>query len=144
MLEMQEREQLMSHLLRLGPKGRYSRFSATLNDAMVAAYVIQTFSASNFYVGFFDQDILRGVVEIHDMGPNGQSAELAFSIELGWRGQGVGARLFAAAVAAARYRSVRFLHIHCLAHNFAMVALLRRFQARMTYEDNEVSAVIAC
>ena len=141
LLTTQDREQFLSHLLRLGPKGRYYRFSMTQTDGMIRAYVAQTFQPANVY---FDQDILRGVVEIHCMDDACQQAELAFSIELGFRGKGLGAQLFTAALTEARRRSVRLLHIHCLAHNFAMLALLRRFHARLQFEDNEVSAELAC
>jgi RimJ/RimL family protein N-acetyltransferase len=144
LLTAQDRDQFLSHLLRLGPKGRYYRFSMAQTDDMIRAYVAQTFHAATLSIGYFDQDILRGVVEIHCMDEACQQAELAFSIELGFRGKGLGAQLFMAAFEEARRRSVRLLHIHCLAHNFAMVALLRRFHARLHFEDNEVSAELAC
>ena len=144
LLTAQDREQFLSHLLRLGPKGRYYRFSMTQTDDMIRAYVAQTFQPANLYIGYFDQTLLRGVVEIHCMDNVCQKAELAFSIELGYRGKGLGAQLFTAALAEARRRSVRLLHIHCLAHNFAMLALLRHFHAHLHFQDNEVSALLAC
>jgi RimJ/RimL family protein N-acetyltransferase len=144
LLTAQDRDPFLSHLLRLGPKGRYYRFSMTQTDDMIRAYVAQTFQPANVSIGFFDQTILRGVVEIHCMDNACQKAELAFSIEWGYRGKGLGAELFTAALAEARRRSVRLLHIHCMAHNFAMFALLRRFHAHLHFEDNEVSAVLAC
>ena len=144
LLTAQDRDPFLSHLLRLGPKRRYYRFSMTQTDDMVRAYVARTFQPANVYIGYFDQDILRGVVEIHCMDDACHKAELAFSIEWGFRGKGLGAQLFVAALEEARRRSVRLLHIHCLAHNFAMLALLRRFHARLQFEDNEVSAELAC
>ena len=144
LLTAQDREQFLSHLLRLGPKGRYYRFSMTQTDDMVRAYVAHTFQSANVSIGYFDQTILRGVVEIHCMDGACQKAELAFSIEWGYRGKGLGAQLFMAALAEARRRSVRLLHIHCLAHNFAMLALLRRFHAHLQFDENDVSAELAC
>ena len=136
--------QVLAHLLRLGPKGRYNRFSIGASDESIENYVAQTFRQTNFYFGFFEQGTLRGLVEVHCMDATCQAAEMAFSIEQGFRGHGIGKRLFATAVALARRRSVRTLHIHCLAHNYVMVSLARAFHARLTFEDNDVSAVIAC
>lgn len=137
-----DRSAFLEHLLRLGPKGRYNRFAMSASDEVIATYVRQHFKPDNFTFGFFDAECLRGVVEAHCMDPHCTGVELAFSIELGWRGQGLGQILFERAVAEARKRGVKTLHIHCLAHNFAMVSLLRLFTHQITIEDNEAYAVI--
>jgi GNAT superfamily N-acetyltransferase len=143
LLGPQDGDQFLAHLLRLGPKGRYNRFASVASDAMITEYAAQNFKLPNFYYGYFDQGLLRGVVEMHGMDSTGQSVEMAFSLELGWRGRGLGMALFARAVAEARLRSVRHLYLHCLAHNFAMVFLARAFNATLRFEDNEVVAVIS-
>jgi GNAT superfamily N-acetyltransferase len=141
-LDISDRPAFLAHLLRLGPKGRYSRFSMTMSDAAITAYAEQHFKETNFYFGYFDRAGLRGVVEAHCMDRACLSAELAFSIELGWRGQGLGKSLFEHAMQEARKRGVRFLHIHCLAHNFAMLSLIRTFGGHVQIEDQDASALI--
>ena len=142
LLDETDRAAFLAHLLRLGPKGRYNRFSASVSDDTIMAYALRPFKAENFIFGFFDQGVLRGVAEAHGMDEPCPAVELAFSIELGWRGQGLGKVLFDRAVAEARKRGVRELHLHCLAHNFAMLSLLRQFTSTIRFEDNEAYAVI--
>ena len=131
-----------AHLLRLDPTGRYNRFSATASDEMIAAYVARSFAGLCFSAGFFHSGTLRGVVEAHCMTVACADIELAFSIEWGWRGHGAGHHLFAMALAEARRRAIKSVYIHCLAHNFAMVALMRHFGARIIYEDRDASGII--
>ena len=128
-LDISDRPAFLAHLLRLGPKGRYSRFSMTMSDAAITAYAEHYFKETNFYFGYFDRAGLRGVIEAH-------------CIELGWRGQGLGKSLFEHAMQEARKRGVRFLHIHCLAHNFAMLSLIRTFGGHVQIEDQDASALI--
>lgn len=141
-LDISDRPTFLAHLLRLGPKGRYSRFSMTMSDAAIAAYVADHFKETNFYVGYFDKADLRGVAEAHCMDLDGNNVELAFSIELGWRGHGLGEALFDRVLQTARQRGVRALHIHCLANNFAMVSLIRHFGGRVLFDGHDASAVI--
>ena len=142
LLDETDRAAFLAHLLRLGLKGRYNRFSASVSDDTITAYALRPLKAENFIFGFFDQGVLRGVAEAHGMDEPCTAVELAFSIELGWRGRGLGKVLFDRAVAEARKRGVRELHIHCLAHNFAMLSLLRQFTSNIHFEDNEAYAVI--
>ena len=143
LLDETDRAAFLAHLLRLGPKGRYNRFSASVSDDTISAYALRPFKAENFIFGFFDQGVLRGVAEAHGMDELCTAVELAFSIELGWRGQGLGKVLFDRALAEARKRGVRELHLHCLAHNFAMLSLLRLFTSQIRFDENEAYAVIA-
>ena len=138
----QDRSAFLAHLLRLSPQDRYSRFSRVASDTVITSYVQDRFNQHAYFFGMFDHDILRGVVELHCMDEVCTQAELAFSIEGAWRGKGWGRRLCQRALLEARQHHIKQLHIHCLAHNFAMLALAREAKARLVIEDQEAAAVI--
>jgi RimJ/RimL family protein N-acetyltransferase len=69
-------------------------------------------------------------------------AEIAFTVEERWQGQGIGKALMAAAVAAARSQGVERLYLTCHALNRGMQRIAEGAAAKMDFEGCECFAEI--
>jgi GNAT superfamily N-acetyltransferase len=116
------------HLLRLDPDSRQDRFGMAVSDDFLRNYAERCFGIDDVIYGFVVEGIVRGAGELRGIGYNlplgfGGSAEAAFSVETGWRRQGVGAELMSRIVRAARNRRAETLYMSCLVNNRAMLQL---------------------
>ncbi|ADZ72656.1 GNAT family N-acetyltransferase [Polymorphum gilvum] len=125
------------HLLRLDPETLRSRFAMLASDTFLRAYVETSFSLDTLIYGYFEDGALRGSAELRPIG-GPDSAEAAFCVESGWRGQGLGTTLMELTLVAARARGYQHIYINCLATNRSMQALARKFAADLTFESGDV------
>jgi GNAT superfamily N-acetyltransferase len=89
--------------------------------------------------GFFVDGTLRGAAELRRIGPLfSREAEAAFSIEQPWQSHGVGTALLERTLLSARNRTIKALHMHCLADNRRMQQLARKFEADLTFDFGSV------
>jgi hypothetical protein len=132
------------HLLRLDRESRHGRFGAGVSDEFVRNYVATTSGLNAVVHGFFIDGIMRGAAELRPLGPAfAREAEVAFSIEGPWQSHGVGSALLDRTLLAARNRSIRNLHMACLANNRRMQELARKFDAELSFDFGTVVGEVA-
>ncbi len=128
-----------NHLLRLDSDSRHNRFGGAVSDEFIENYVTTTFGLNSVIHGFFVDGVLRGAAELRPLGPAfAREAEIAFSIESEWQSHGVGSALLERTLLAARNRSIRTLHMACLANNRRMQDLARKFAAELSFDFGSV------
>lgn len=129
------------HLLRLDPQSRFDRFAMVASDDFLRAYATRCFGIDDVIFGFFVDGILRGAGELRPVAPGAHdaSAEAAFSVETGWRRQGIGTELMERIVQAARNRNADTLYMSCLARNEAMRKLAKKFEADLQFDDDALT-----
>lgn len=123
-----ERGRVADHLLRLAPEDRYLRFGGRLADASVRAHPFRGDAFGRHFVGAFIDGELRAVAEcalLTRVPP--LEAELAFSVERPWQGQGIGTELFRRMLVFARNRGVGRVFIVSLPGNRRMRHIAAKF-----------------
>jgi RimJ/RimL family protein N-acetyltransferase len=131
------------HLLRLGDSCRRSRFGRPASDAFLRAYRAAIDDPDWIALGCFLDGHLRGAVELRPLRAGWRKrAEIAFTVEERWQGQGIGKALMAAAVAAARSQGVERLYLTCHALNRGMQRIAEGAAAKMDFEGCECFAEI--
>ncbi|HSI41419.1 MAG TPA: GNAT family N-acetyltransferase [Xanthobacteraceae bacterium] len=140
-----DRAAFLDHLLRLDPLSRFTRFGAPVNDAALSRHAARTFAGEAMLFGYFVEDELRGVAELHPLpARTGRplEAEAAFSVERPWQGRGIGSRLMRQLLLLAQNRNIQNLHVVFLAINGRMKRLAVRQTANLQIDDNEVVALL--
>ncbi|MBB3999972.1 GNAT family N-acetyltransferase [Aureimonas pseudogalii] len=143
-LRVGDRADVAAHLLRLDTASRRQRFAGSVGAAFVERYARTVADPNAHARGLFVDGVLRGLGELRFFGPSCVEAEMAFSIEADWRGQGAGSRLFASLVDAAANRGAAHLVLHCQGDNSRMLRIARRHGAALTTEGGEVVARLCC
>jgi GNAT superfamily N-acetyltransferase len=120
-----------AHLLALAPADRHARFGAGRGDAAVAAYARGLDPSRARLVGGVDgpSGRLVGLAEAHPAEAPG-AYEIAVSVHSDHRGQGLGRRLAAAAVAAAFAAGAATAEFHYGPGNRAVARLAAALGAR--------------
>jgi GNAT superfamily N-acetyltransferase len=127
----------LSHLLRLAPEDRNSRFCGGLADAAVARYVDGIDWARTRAIGCFEGRDMVGAAELRfDAGWPGLG-EVGISIERAFQGRGIGAELTRRILTLARNRAVRDVAFHCLASNRRMQAIVRGLSGTVALDAGE-------
>ncbi len=134
-----ETDPYRAHLLRLDPESRRNRFGGGVSDAFIENYVEVSRGLDSVLHGFFVDGELRGVAELRPLGKVfAFEAEAAFSIEKPWQSLGIGKVLLERTLLAARNRSIKLLHMACLADNKRMQQLALKFDAELTFDFGSV------
>jgi GNAT superfamily N-acetyltransferase len=134
-----ENQKYADHLLRLDAESRANRFGGAVSDDFITNYVGMIGSLDAVIHGFFVDGIMRGAAELRPLGAKlPDEAEAAFSIEQPWQSHGVGSALLDRTLLAARNRSIKLLHMSCLAHNKRMQQLARKFDAELSFDFGSV------
>lgn len=129
------------HLLRLDAGCRRLRFSSPVPDDYIRAYVNGARGADTVVLGCFINGWLRGAAELRSQDADwGAEAEIAFSVERGWQGRGIGTALMASVMAAAKARGVERLSLSYHSVNHRMGALARKVATRIDCADEECVA----
>ncbi|MAU95739.1 MAG: GNAT family N-acetyltransferase [Fulvimarina sp.] len=142
-LHPDERDLVRQHLERLDPVSRRLRFGNCVNDAFIERYAGTSLDPGGVVLALFVEGVVRGVAELHFTSRSGDEAEVAFSIEPDHQGLGHGTHLFGRILDAARNRGVRRLWLTCLAENRRILAIARKFGARVTVIGDEATAEFA-
>lgn len=138
-----ERGHYRDHLLRLGPADRYARFTGTVSDVVIERHVARMDWTRTTVIAAVERGAVVGAVELcTDRTVWPDEAEIAISVEAAHQNGGIGTVLMRRALTVARNRSVRRVHLLCLAENRRMRALMRRIGARQEADGGEVSAVL--
>jgi GNAT superfamily N-acetyltransferase len=142
-LTNKEGELLRAHLLRLDAASRHDRFNGFVDDEFLGRYAARSIKDGTVIVAYLEDGQVRGAAELHqpDLTP-GSLAEIAFSVEHGWRRKGLGAILFTRLIEKARALGYTKLRITTGADNDAMRALARKFGAHLTFRHGESTGII--
>jgi GNAT superfamily N-acetyltransferase len=143
-----DREAFRDHLLRLDPQSRHDRFSGGVSDDFLIDYAEKCFGAGDYVFGAFVDGELRGAGELRatdatwreaEPFPQHPTAEAAFSVETGFRRQGIGEHLFKRILSAATNHGVGTIEILCQADNRPMQRLAAKFKAQFSFSAHEVT-----
>ncbi len=134
---------ITAHLLRLDPADRRMRFCSMVNDDYIRRYVDRLDWSRSLLFGQVEDGALRGLGELLlQPGDPPEAAEAAFSVERGWRNEGLCHRLMDRVTAAARVLAIATLHLYMLGENDPMrrVAGAKGFRFRL--EEGEIQAIL--
>jgi GNAT superfamily N-acetyltransferase len=132
-----------AHLLRLDPVSRRNRFGGHVSDDFIRDFADRTILIETTVHGFFVDGEMRGAAEMRPYDGTGKgTAEVAFSIEHGYQGYGIGTALLGRTILAARNRRIRTLHMSCLPTNKAMQEVARKHDARIDLDIDEATGEI--
>ena len=134
------RARLLAHLLALDDHDRHLRFGHVVSDEQIGQYVAHLDFARDEVFGVFDAR-LRLVASSHlAFAEDHRSAEFGVSVHPRVRGRGIGGRLFEHAVMHARNRGAQSMAIHLARENTAMLSIVRRSGAAVSYDGGDVMA----
>lgn len=149
-----EAPRLVEHLLRLSPADRRLRFGGVLiKPEAIAAYGKSIDWRRSWFIGHFDQGVLRAVAQIALAKPSAieaavplvarrGAAEFAVSVEASWQRRGIGTQLLTQAAIVAGNRNVRNLYMLCLPENERMRRLARKVGIHLVFRDGELTGNI--
>lgn len=136
-----DRATYVSHLRRLTPDDRVSRFQYAATDQQIEHHVDEFLAGGGHVIGWFIDGELRAAAEVILLG-KGDAAEAAFEVEGPWRGRGIGAELVSRALLWARNRGAQRLLIHTTRRNIAMLAAARQRGAMFEFDLADADGVI--
>lgn len=143
-LGARHRPRVLAHLLALDDADRQLRFGHLASDDRIRSYAAQIDFERDLVFGVFDRR-LQLVALVHlafeaaSKVPDG-AAEFGVSVLPHMRGRGLGTQLFEHAVTHARNRGCGTLLIHLARDNKAMLAIVRRAGAAVSFEGPEALA----
>lgn len=137
-LRRDEASRFYEHLLRLDPEARRLRFSASVKEDFLRTYALAEPRTGTIIEGAFVDGVLRAVGEMRPIGAGGEAAEVAFSVEPGFRGNGLGKRLLDRLLVLARNHGVRLVTMMCSTDNVAMKRLFRSAGGKLAVSDGIV------
>jgi acetyltransferase len=120
----------------LSPQSKYMRFMQTLQELtpeMLVRFTQIDYDRELALVAVTEQDGREVEIAVtrYSMNPDGQSCEFALVVADAWQRKGIGSRLLAMLIDAARARGFRTMEGQVLAENDAMLSLVRRFGFRV-------------
>lgn len=143
-LGRRHRPRIGDHLLALTPSDRYLRFGHAIADSQIARYAATLDFDRDELFGVFNRR-LELIAMAHLAYPRPGSTDWQDTAEFGvsvldrYRGRGLGSRLFQLCCLHARNRQLRYLLIHALSENAAMLHIAER--AGAWREDQEAGSV---
>lgn len=139
-----ERHLYEAHLRRLDPESRRLRFGIAADDAALERLAQQTGPPNAIVHAAVLADVVRGVSEVRPIsGAWPLTAEVALSVERGFRRRGLARALMARAVTTARNRGLSRLVLLCAEENIAVRRLARSFGAALEHQSGEVEGRLA-
>jgi len=144
-LHVQDRPDLLAHLLALDGADRYLRFGYAAQDTQIEHYVANLDFGRDRVFGIYNRKLcliaMAHLAYIHE--PEAAScAEFGVSVLPAWRGRGFGTELFARAVLHARNDRISLLFIHALSENTAMLHIAQRAGATVERLGSESEAYL--
>lgn len=139
------RAAVLAHFGRLSAEDRALRFSAVISEAALESYTARIDFTRDLVVAARDAaGAILGIAQVMPFpSDSGSAAEVAFSVNPAARGQGLGRRLMAAAVAHAGARGIGRLVAQVCPQNAPMLAIFRAAGMRLAREDGEIVGTLA-
>lgn len=129
-LSRRHRKRIARHLLALEGQDRYLRFGYAAGDAQIERYALSIDFERDEVLGVFSRRLqLVALAHLAYPRPDAEmqdTAEFGVSVMPRFRGCGLGSRLFQLCCLHARNRQMRFLLIHALTENAAMLRIAER------------------
>jgi RimJ/RimL family protein N-acetyltransferase len=139
-----EAPKLAGHLARLTHDERALRFMGGLDDEAVEAYCERLNWFRTVVLGFFDEGVLRGAVELHVADSHFPIlCEAALTVETAWQDHGTATELLRRALVIARNRSARAVQLNCIGDNFRIQHVAQKFGAHFCCDAGQSVAEIA-
>lgn len=145
-LRPREREAVRAHLRALDAQDRYLRFGYPATDAHIDRYVdALDFRRDELYAVTGADCRLVAVAHLAYLvdAARGLCVEFGVSVARSHRGRGLGSCLFRKAALHARNEGARFMMIHALSENAAMLQIARRAGAQLVRDGGESEAWLA-
>jgi GNAT superfamily N-acetyltransferase len=139
-LAEKHRGRVMDHLLALGEPDRHLRFGHVASDDQIRNYVTHMDLARDEVLGVFDSHLVLVAVAHLAFDTAGGIAEFGVSVLPHLRGRGIGGRLFHHAVTHARNRGAHSMAIHIARENSAMLAIVRKAGAQISFDGGDAIA----
>lgn len=141
-LSEKNRGKCLEHFLRLDPESVYTRFCSPLKEEALSNYVKKMNFEKDGIFGIFDIDLnIVGIGECV-IESNRDSAEVGFSVEKPYQGQGLGNKLMERVVRFAKTQNKHHLEMVCLRTNAATIHLAKKHGLHIQSSYGESLAVI--
>ena len=137
------RARVTTHLLALGDTDRMRRFGYLASDERIRHYTEQMNFERDEVFGTFDRSLTLVALGHLALDVGGGTGEFGVSVQPRARGRRLGSQLFAHAVTRARNRQVHTLYIHLARDNAAMLAIVQRAGAAVSFEGGDAMAQLA-
>lgn len=139
-----ECDQVRQHLLRLSTEDRRSRFGSAVSDSDIETYGERMDWRRENVIGYWVGRTLRAIGELKPLGRAGfVDAEIALSVEEGWRRDDVERELLKRLAIVARNRLAGSLYMICLPRNAELRHLVCELDADRSVGDVEAEARFA-
>lgn len=137
------RPAVLKHFLRLDSQSRSSRFFCSTSDENMKNYV-NKIDFKNGIFGIFNENLdIIGLGEcVFFKAKENMTAEVAFTVEKNYQGNGLGNKLMKRVVQYANSRNVHELHMYCIKTNQAILHLAKKYHLVPQYDGTEISGVV--
>ena len=137
------RKKVLEHFLRLDYDSKSSRFCTPITDENMSIYV-QKIDFKNGIFGIFNDNLdIIGLGEcVFFKEKDKLTAEVAFTVEKPYQGNGLGNKLMKRVVQYANSRDIHELHMYCIRNNQAILHLAKKYNLVPQYEGTEISGVV--
>lgn len=142
-LNARHRAQVTTHLLALDDTDRMRRFGHLASDERIRHYAERMDFERDDVFGTFDRSLKLVALGHLALDAGGGTGEFGVSVQRRARGRRLGSQLFAHAVTHARNRQVHTLYIHLARDNAAMLAIVQRAGAAVSFEGSDAVAELA-
>lgn len=133
-LNSSHKEKIKEHFLRLDKESRYSRFCFHIKDENIVSYVEKIKFDDNGIFGIFDEKLnIIGLGECV-VDPKIDLAEVAFSVEPGYQGNGLGSKLMERIVRFAKSKGKHHLEMNCLRTNQKSMYIAKKFGLQVQHQ----------
>ncbi len=133
-LNNSNRAKVREHFFRLDDASRYSRFCFQIKDETLEKYIANINFDDSGIFGIFDESLnIIGVGECV-IDPKRDYAEVAFSVEAGHQGNGLGVKLMERIVRFAKSQGKHHLEMNCLRSNAKSVHIAQKFGLKIQHE----------
>lgn len=141
-----DRAQILDHLLRLPLNDRYLRFCNTLSDEGIAKYVdridLRSTTGEACFAVYDDDKNIIGLCHIAPYADDDGAAEMALSVDEGYRKNGIGDVLFYRGILHCESLGIKKIYMNCLASNAPIQRLARRHGMKVTTDYGESVAAL--
>lgn len=137
------KKQVLNHFLRLDKESRASRFFSSTSNENMQNYV-EKIDFNNGIFGIFNENLdIIGLGEcVFFKEKEKMTAEVAFTVEKQYQGNGLGNKLMKRVVQYANSKDVHELQMYCIRTNQAILHLAKKYKLVPQYDGTEISGVV--